>query len=89
MANVGITVESDADAYSVWVDGWFVEIRNGRAFPPLHLAPGDHTITWVIIGPAGKSIKITVTVEGGETASFESAIPKGATHYSDVDEFAV
>jgi len=43
----------------------------------------------VIIGPPGKTIKITVTVEEGGTDSFESVIPKGATHYSDVDEFKV
>lgn len=85
MTRVNVKVESDADAYAVWIDKQGVRLIDGVG--GRDLPPGEHYITWIILGAPGKKAKVTLSKAGAAIKTMNSVIAAGKQHEADVDYF--
>lgn len=88
MAQVTITVSSNAQAYWVAVDDQDVDLTDDQA--TIDLPSGEHILAWWLFGAAGQKINIAVTEADGTvlTQVKGSSIPAGRIKAGGAKRFA-
>jgi hypothetical protein len=87
MAQVTISVSSNAQAYWVAVDDQDVPLANGQG--AIDLSPGEHVLTWWLVGATGQKISIDVKENATILTQVKgSSIPAGRVKAGGAKRFA-
>ena len=87
MALVKFKVESKAKAYWIAVDDKDVRLVDGEG--SADLKPGEHILTWWMLGKGGDAMTITGATSAKEVVKATSRIPPGQGSHANAKRFKV